>query len=52
VSSDDPGIFANAAFALAAFGEDITAMMALADRALVLNPSYARGWHISGNLRL
>jgi adenylate cyclase len=27
-------------------------MMALVDRALVLNPSYARGWHISGNLRL
>ena len=27
-------------------------MMALVDRALVLNPSYARGWHISGNIRL
>src|SRR5262249_39602354 len=25
---------------------------ALADRALVLNPSFARGWHISGMLRL
>src|SRR5271169_465480 len=27
-------------------------MMALVDRALALNPSFARGWHISGNLRL
>jgi adenylate cyclase len=26
-------------------------MMALADRALALNPNYARGWHISGALR-
>ena len=26
-------------------------MMALVDRALALNPSYARGWHISGILR-
>ena len=27
-------------------------MMALADRALTLNPNYARGWHLSGVLRL
>jgi tetratricopeptide (TPR) repeat protein len=33
-------------------GEDIGAMMALIDRALALNPSFARGWHISGNIRL
>jgi adenylate cyclase len=52
VGGDDPGVLANAAFALAAFGEDITTMMALVDRALLLNPSYARGWHISGNIRL
>ena len=52
VAGDDPGILANAAFALAHFGEDIGAMMALVDRALTLNPSFARGWHISGNLRL
>jgi adenylate cyclase len=52
VGSDDSGILSNAAFVLAYFGEDITAMMALVDRALVLNPSFARGWHISGNLRL
>ena len=27
-------------------------MMALVDRALALNPNYARGWHISGLLRM
>jgi adenylate cyclase len=42
VASDDPGILANAAIALAHFCEDIGAMMALVDRALALNPSYAR----------
>src|SRR5271166_5650193 len=26
-------------------------MMALVDRALALNPNFARGWHISGMLR-
>ena len=51
VAGDDPGILANAAQALAYFGEDIGAMMGLVDRALALNPSYARGWHISGILR-
>src|SRR5262249_1530463 len=34
VAGDDPGIFANAALALAFFGEDIGAMMSLVDRAL------------------
>ena len=38
--------------ALACFGEDIDAMIALVDRALAFNPSYARGWHVSGILRL
>jgi adenylate cyclase len=51
VAEDDPGTLVNAALTLAYFGEDIGAMMALADRALVLNPSFARGWHISGALR-
>jgi adenylate cyclase len=50
-SGDDPGVLANAALALAYFGEDIGAMMALVDRALALNPNSARGWHISGTLR-
>ena len=52
VAGDDPVIIANAAFALGFFGEDIGAMIALVDRALALNSSYARGWHLSGNLRV
>jgi TolB-like protein/class 3 adenylate cyclase len=52
VAGDDPGVLANTAMALAYFGEDIGAMMALVDRALALNPSFARGWYISGFLGL
>jgi tetratricopeptide (TPR) repeat protein len=51
VAGDDPGILANAAVALGYFGEDIGAMMALVDRALTLNPSFARGWQLSGALK-
>jgi TolB-like protein/class 3 adenylate cyclase len=51
VAGDDPGVLANAAQALAIFGEDIGAMMALVDRAVALNPSFARAWHISGVLK-
>ena len=51
VAGDDPGILANSAFALAYFGEDVGAMSALVDRALALNPNFARGWHLSGTLR-
>jgi len=42
---------ATAALALAYFGEHISAMMALVDRALALNPNFARGWCISSVLR-
>jgi len=52
VAGDHPEILAIAAHALAFFGEDICSMMALVDRALALNPSFARGWQISGNIRL
>jgi TolB-like protein len=51
VGESDPGVLANAANALAHFGEDIAAMIALVDRALTLNPSFARGWYVSGVLR-
>jgi predicted Zn-dependent protease len=34
------------------FGEDIGAMIGLVDRALALHPSYARGWYLSGIIRL
>jgi adenylate cyclase len=52
VAGDDPAVLATAAHTLAYFGEDIDAMMALVDRALALNPNYARGWHSSGILRI
>ena len=49
---DDPSTIVNAAGALAFFGDDIGAMMGLVDRALALNPSFARGWNNSGLLSL
>jgi len=52
VAENAPGVLADAAYALACFGEDIDAMIVLVDRALAFNPSYARGWHNSGFLRL
>jgi adenylate cyclase len=52
VAGDDPYILANAAHYLGYFGEDIATAIGLADRALQLNPSYARGWFVSGQLRL
>ena len=51
VAGDDPAVLVNSAIALAFFGEHIGAMLALVDRALTLNPSFARGWQVSGNLR-
>ena len=51
-AENDPAVLANAAFVLGFFGEDIGAMIGLVDRALVLNPSFARGWYVSGNLRV
>jgi len=41
--TDDPGVLANVSFILANFGEDIGAMIGLIDRAVALNPSFARG---------
>jgi hypothetical protein len=52
VAGGEPGVLANTAMALAVFGEDIDAMIVLVDRARALNPGYARGWHVSGFLRL
>jgi TolB-like protein/class 3 adenylate cyclase len=52
VANNDPGVLVSAAHALAYFGEDIGAMLALVDRALALNPNFARGWHVSGVLRV
>ena len=51
-AGENPDALANAAAVLGYFGEDIEAMMAVSDRALALNPSFARGWYISGAVRL
>ncbi len=47
-AADDPNVLGKAAFALGYFGEDIDTAIALIDRALALNPSFARGWQWSG----
>ena len=52
VAADDPVVLANVAVPLAYFGEDIGTMIGLVDRALTLSPNYARGWLMSGSLRL
>jgi TolB-like protein/class 3 adenylate cyclase len=52
VAEDDPYVLAHAAHILGLLGEDIDAAIVLVDRALQLNPSYARGWDRSGWLRL
>jgi adenylate cyclase len=51
-AGDDPFVLGNSAFVLAYYGEDIDVAIELVDRALVLNPSFARGWVVSGWLRL
>ncbi len=52
VAEDDPGVLANAAYVIGYFGEEIPGALALIDRALELNPSFAFGWQRSGWLRL
>jgi tetratricopeptide (TPR) repeat protein len=52
VAADDPAVLVTAAYVLAYFGEDIDAVIGLNDRALALNPSFARGWMLGGYLRL
>jgi TolB-like protein/class 3 adenylate cyclase len=52
LAENDPRILANAALVLAHVDEDSGAMIGLVDRALALNPSFARGWYVSGLLRV
>jgi TolB-like protein len=52
IGADDPNVLGRAAVALGRFGEDIDAAVALIDRALVLNTSFADCWYWSGWLRL
>ena len=49
---DDACTLARAAYALGHIGEDIDAAIALVDRSLQINPSFAYGWQRSGWLRL
>jgi adenylate cyclase len=51
-AAEDPCAIIRAAYALAYFGEDIGIALALADRALEMNPSFAGGWYYSAYLRL
>jgi tetratricopeptide (TPR) repeat protein len=48
----DPSTIAEVAFMLGYFGEDIEPALTLMDRPLEINPSFYRGWGISGWLRL
>ena len=48
---DDREVLVHAAHVFGYFDEDIDAAVALVDRALVLNPSYANGWYWSGVVR-
>jgi adenylate cyclase len=52
VGVDDPRVLGRAAMVLGRFGDEIDSGLALIDRALALNPSYADGWYHSGWLRL
>jgi tetratricopeptide (TPR) repeat protein len=42
---NEPAVLINVAYVLAHLGEDIGAMIGLLDRALALNPSFARAWY-------
>src|SRR5271156_1264836 len=47
-AGDDPGVLALAAFPLSFLGEDIATQIELADRALVLNPSFSASLVFAG----
>ncbi len=51
-ANDDPAALGAGAFVLSYFGGDINTTCGLMDRALMLNPSFARGWAMSGWMRL
>jgi TolB-like protein/class 3 adenylate cyclase len=52
VAADDPYVLGESAHALGYFEEDANPAIAIIDRALELNPSFAVGWARSGWLRL
>ena len=49
---DDPHVLALAALVFGYFGEDMDVSLGLIDRCLTLNPGHARGWYLSGLLRV
>lgn len=49
---DDPAVLAEVARVLAYFTEDIDCAIAMIERAVLLNPSYARGWFWNGWVRM
>jgi TolB-like protein/class 3 adenylate cyclase len=51
-AGDDPCTIIRSAYALGYFSEDIGTPIALAERALEMNPSFAAGWYYSAYLRL
>jgi adenylate cyclase len=51
-AGNDPGVLCNVGYVLGYFGEDIATAIALVDRSLELNPSFAQGWSRSAWLRL
>jgi TolB-like protein/tetratricopeptide (TPR) repeat protein len=52
VANGDPLVLGHVAYVFGYFGEDIDAAIALIDRSLELNPSFAVGWYRSAWLRL
>jgi tetratricopeptide (TPR) repeat protein len=50
--AEDPRAIMLTAYVLGYFGEDIGIALALADRTLEMNPSFALGWYYSAYLRL
>ena len=51
-ADNDASVLARVAYVFGHLGEDINAAIALADRALEINPSDASGWYHAGWLRL
>jgi TolB-like protein len=52
LADGDPAVLANVAYVLGVSGEDLNTALALVDRSVALNPSYARGWYFRGMLRI
>jgi adenylate cyclase len=48
----DPEVLGIAAYVLGRLGNDLDVALSLVDRALALNPSFARGWYWSGLLHV